>query len=163
MAELEKAYYSGESYRMAFVRSKISTILVNVYKMIRNIHEMSDGKYGELEKIFEKISNDLDQIVARKHTFRQGPFVLAIHDVRKKDKSQVGEKMANLGEISALPGIKVPQGFAITASATRHFLTEDAYRRNQPAPAESRSGRTRRSLQDLRGNAEDRYGGLSAR
>ncbi len=124
MAELEKAYYSGESYRMAFVRSKISTILVNVYKMIRNIHEMSGGKYGELEKIFEKISNDLDQIVARKHPFRQGPFVLAIHDVRKKDKSEVGEKMANLGEISALPGIKVPQGFAITASATRHFLTE---------------------------------------
>jgi pyruvate,water dikinase len=125
MAELEKAYYSGESYRMAFVRSKISTILVNVYKMIRNILEMSDGKYTELERIFEKISNDLNEIVARKHDFPQGPLILAINNIRKGDKDLAGEKMANLGEVSSLPGITVPQGFVITASATRHFLTAE--------------------------------------
>lgn len=125
MAELEKVYYSGESYRMAFVRSKISAILVNVYKMIRSILAMSDGKYTELEKIFEKISNDLNEIVARKHNFLQGPLILALNDVRKADKGQAGEKMANLGEISSLPGIVVPQGFVLTASATRHFLTAD--------------------------------------
>lgn len=125
MAELEKMYYSGESYRMAFVRSKISAILVNVYKMIRNILEMSDGKYTELERIFEEISNDLSKIVEKKQNFHQGPFILALDEVTKKEKDQAGEKMAHLGEISFLPGIKVPQGFVITASATRHFLTAD--------------------------------------
>ena len=45
--------------------------------------------------------------------------------MRKKDKDQAGEKMANLGEISTLPGINVPQGFVVTASATRHFLTDE--------------------------------------
>ena len=29
MAELEKIYYGGESYRMAVIRSKVTTILVN--------------------------------------------------------------------------------------------------------------------------------------
>ncbi len=125
MAELEKVYYSGESYRMAFVRSKISAIFINVYKMIRNILEMSDGKYTELERIFEKISNDITEIVEKKHSFRQGPFILTLDEVRRIDKDQVGEKMANIGEISSLPGIVVPQGFVITASATRHFLTVD--------------------------------------
>lgn len=125
MAELEKVYYSGESYRMAFVRSKITVILVNVYKMISNILEMSDGKYTELEKAFEKISNDISEIVDRKHVFVQGPLVMALDEVRRDDKDQAGEKMANLGEISFLPGVGVPQGFVITASATRHFLTAD--------------------------------------
>ncbi len=125
MAELEKMYYSGESYRMAFVRSKISAILVNVYKMVRNIIEMSDGKYRELEEIFERISNDLSEIVEKKHDYKEGPLILPLVEVTKKNKDQVGEKMANLGEISSLPGIMVPQGFVITASATRHFLTAD--------------------------------------
>ncbi len=123
MAELEKVYYNGESYRMAFVRSKISAILINVYKMIHNILAMSDGKYTELEPIFEKISNDINDIVERKRNFQQGPFIVELSEVRRKDKDQVGEKMANLGEISSLPGIMIPQGFVITASATRHFLT----------------------------------------
>lgn len=123
MAELEKVYYSGESYRMAFVRSKISAILVNVYKVIRNILEMSDGKYTELERIFEKISNEISEIVEKKQNFIQGSFILPVSEVRKVDREQAGEKMANLGEIAALPGIQVPQGFVITASATRHFLT----------------------------------------
>jgi pyruvate, water dikinase len=125
MAELEKMYYSGESYRMAFVRSKISAIFINVYKMIRNILAMSDGKYTELERIFEKISNDIAEIVEKKHNFLPGPFVLHLDEITRKEKDQVGEKMANIGEISSLPGIVVPQGFVITASATRHFLTVD--------------------------------------
>ena len=78
MAELEKVYYSGESYRMAFIRSKVTAILVNVYKMIRNLLEMSDGKYKELEVIFERIGNDLAAIVEKKPSFADGPLILPL-------------------------------------------------------------------------------------
>ena len=125
MAELEKVYYSGESYRMAFIRSKITATLVNVYKMIRNLLEMSDGKYKELEVIFEKIGNDLEVIVEKKTSFTQGPLILPLTEVDRKAKIQVGEKMANLGEVSQIAGCVVPHGFVVTASATRHFLTAD--------------------------------------
>ncbi|MBM9603061.1 PEP/pyruvate-binding domain-containing protein [Desulfopila inferna] len=122
MADLEKLYYSGESYRMAAVRSKITTILVNVFKMIRNLVEMSNGRYRTLETIFEKIGDDIDQIIERKPTFRKGPFIIPLNQVRTSTREQTGDKMAHLGEISRLPSIHVPQGFVITASATRHFL-----------------------------------------
>jgi pyruvate,water dikinase len=125
MAELEKIYYSGESYRMAFIRSRITAILVNVYKMIRNLLEMSEGKYKELEIIFERIGNELEAIVEKKPSFIQGPLILPLTEVDRKAKIQAGEKMANLGEVSRIPGCVVPQGFVITASATRHFLTAD--------------------------------------
>ncbi len=124
MAELEKIYYSGDSYRMAVVRSKLTTILVNVYKMIRNLLEMSEGRYRDLEAIFERIGNDIDAIVERRPVLRQGPFILGLDEVSREVRDQVGEKMANLGEAGAIAGLVVPRGFVVTASATRHFLTD---------------------------------------
>lgn len=123
MADLEKIYYSGESYRMAFIHSKITTILVNVYKMVRNLLEMSDGKYSELKTKFEKISNDLDEIIEKHPPYREGPFTLPLTEVSLGERDLVGDKIARLGEISSLPGITVPPGFVVTASATRHFLS----------------------------------------
>ena len=54
MAELEKLYYGEASYRMAHVHPKITTILVNVYKMIRNLLAMSEGRYADLDKSSKK-------------------------------------------------------------------------------------------------------------
>lgn len=124
MAELEKLYYSGESYRMAEARSKIVAILVNVYKIVRNLREMTSGKYAELESRFEKISDDITTIIESKPSFKTGPFILPLSQISRKLRRQTGDKMANLGEISGLPGITVPQGFVITASATNHFITD---------------------------------------
>lgn len=125
MAELEKIYYGHDSYRMAVIRSKITAILVNVFKMIRNLLDMSDGKFKELEPIFEKISHDLDEIIERKPVERHGPLILPLTEVNRKHTAQAGEKMAHLGEVTAIHGLVVPKGFVITASATRRFLTAD--------------------------------------
>ncbi|WP_136806859.1 PEP/pyruvate-binding domain-containing protein [Desulfosediminicola flagellatus] len=123
MAELEKLYYSGESYRMAVIRSKITAILVNVYKMIRNLREMSGGRYAELERKFEGISKQLGTIVDSIPRHKDGPLILPLHDVSRAQREQVGEKMANLGEVAGLGDIRVPHGFVVTATATRRFLS----------------------------------------
>jgi pyruvate, water dikinase len=123
MAELEKIYYSGDSYRMAVVRSKVTTILVNVFKMIHNLREMADGRYQELETIFERIGNDLSAIFDQKPARREGPFIVTLAETDMHQREQTGEKMASLGEVGAIPGLMIPPGFIITASATSHFLT----------------------------------------
>ena len=55
--------------------------------------------YYELEEIFDRISADLSEIIERKPEFRDGPFILPLDEVTRKDREQVGEKMANLGEL----------------------------------------------------------------
>ena len=125
MAELEKLYYSGESYRMAVIRSKILTILVNVYKMIGNLIEMSDGKYRQLENVYERIKNDIDAIVVRQPPHSHGEYIIQLDQISRKDRDLTGDKMATLGELSKLKSITIPPGFVLTASATRHFLTTD--------------------------------------
>jgi pyruvate,water dikinase len=123
MAELEKIYYSGESYRMAAVRSKVTAILVNVFKMIKNLREMSGGRYEELETIFENIGRELDAIFERRPQRSEGPPILPLKEITLKQWDQVGEKMANLGEVTVRTDLKVPPAFVITASATRRFLS----------------------------------------
>ncbi len=125
MAELEKIYYGSKGYRMAVVRSKITTILVNVYKMISHLLAMSEGKYKELETVFERISQDIENIVERRPVLQKGPLVLPLDEVKREVRDQVGEKMANLGEVGAIDGLVIPKGFVVTASATRHFLTDE--------------------------------------
>ncbi|MFV0437534.1 MAG: PEP/pyruvate-binding domain-containing protein [Desulfopila sp.] len=123
MAELEKLYYSRDSYRMAAIRSKVTTILINVYKMIRNLRDMSGGGYPELSQIFDKISGEVSAILERRPERADGPLSMALTDVRWKHRELVGEKMASLGELAALADMRVPDGFVMTASATRRFLT----------------------------------------
>ena len=45
-------------------------------------------------------------------------------DLRLKDVPAVGGKNASLGELRALQGVRVPEGFALTAQAYREALAE---------------------------------------
>ena len=125
MAELEKLYYGEASYRMAHVHPKITTILVNVYKMIRNLLAMSEGRYADLDRIFERISNDLETIVEAKPQYRIGPAIIPLSEISREDRDLVGDKMANLGEAGRISGLNIPPGFVVTATATRSFLTPE--------------------------------------
>ncbi len=123
MAELEKIYYGQESYRMADIRSRITTVLTNVYKMIFNLMAMAPGRYSALEKTFEKISGEIGAIVDSVPQYADGPLVYDLQDISGKNRDQVGGKMANLGEIAGLPALTVPPGFVMSASATRRFIS----------------------------------------
>ncbi|MDJ0622840.1 MAG: PEP/pyruvate-binding domain-containing protein [Desulfocapsaceae bacterium] len=124
MADLEKIYYSGESYRMAAVRSKVTAILVNVYKMIRELRELSGGKYAELENRFDFISKEIEAVIERKPDPPKGPSILPLTEVSRKIRDLTGDKMANLAEAANVQGITIPQGFVLTAAATNYFITQ---------------------------------------
>ena len=54
-------------------------------------------------------------------------YVRWFHDIRLEDVPLVGGKNASLGELYSAPaseGIKVPNGFALTAQAYRDALAE---------------------------------------
>ncbi len=124
MAELEKLYYGQASYRMADIHQRITTIQINVYKMVANLLEMADGRYARLEKIVEDISEELDSLLQRQPSLPEGPDILPLEETDRENASLAGEKMARLGEVGQL-GITIPKGFIVTAVATRKILHKD--------------------------------------
>jgi len=123
MAEMEQALHSGQTFSMAFVRSRSTRVLVNVYKMIQHMLEMSDGQYRQLEPLYEKISAQVDGVINKMPRVHSGKWIVPLAAINRDMADQVGEKMANLGEVAGLAGVETPLGFAITVSASSHFLT----------------------------------------
>ncbi|PIE72040.1 MAG: pyruvate, water dikinase [Deltaproteobacteria bacterium] len=126
MAELEKLYHGQAPYRMADINQRITTIQINVYKMVSNLLEMADGRYTRLEKIVENITADLDTLLQQQPPPLHGPDILPLAETDRKKASLTGEKMARLGEAGQL-GISIPRGFIVTAAATRKILAKELH------------------------------------
>ena len=124
MSEAEEMLQSGKPFGMAFVRGNLTALSVNVYKMVQNLITLSDGRYKDLNERFRIIAEQIEHILSRQPEVAGTAFVLGMNEIDLKTVDQVGAKMANLGEIRNRIGLRVPNGFAITAAAARHFMEQ---------------------------------------
>ncbi len=122
MSEMEAALHSGEPFGMAFVRGQCTALGVAVFKMVQALLDMSNGRHADLPERFAAISGKIDAILSRQPEVAGKKFVLGIDEIDRRHVDQVGEKLANLGEIRNRIGLRVPEGFAVTAAASRRFL-----------------------------------------
>jgi pyruvate, water dikinase len=125
IAEMEQAFNSGRPFSMTFVHSHCTALSFQVYKMIQRLQELSDDRYAGLIPAFKVISEQMEAILAVRPVIAGGPFILEMNEIDRRSADQVGEKMANLGEIANRARLPVPDGFVITAAAAHHFLTEN--------------------------------------
>jgi pyruvate,water dikinase len=122
MSAAEEMLHSGKPFGMAFVRGDLTALTVNVYKMVHSLTALSDGRYKELDERFRVITERIETILSRQPEVAGGAYVLAMDEIDRSVIDQVGAKMANLGEIRKHLGLAVPDGFAVTAAAARHFM-----------------------------------------
>ncbi len=128
MAELEEAAVSGRPFGVAFIRGHCTALIVNVYKMVSNLRELSAGKYQNLQPAFLAVTRKIEELLAKQPAVPQGEYILPLSRVDRHAADLVGEKMANLGEIRNRVGLPVPEGFVITAAATHRFMAGSALR-----------------------------------
>jgi pyruvate,water dikinase len=122
MSAAEEMLHSGKPFGMAFVRGDLTALTVNVYKMVHSLTALSDGRYKELDERFRVITERIEAVLSRQPEVSGGAFVLSMDEIDRAAIEQVGAKMANLGEIRRHLGLRVPDGFAVTAAAARHFM-----------------------------------------
>ncbi len=122
MAEMEQALSVGHPFGMAFIRGNCTALSVNIYKMIHHLNRLADGRYAELDQPFRSITRQLEQVIASRPVTTEGAAILSMAEVDASMVDQVGEKMANLGEVRNRVGLRIPDGFVMTAAAARHFI-----------------------------------------
>jgi pyruvate,water dikinase len=126
MTDMEAALRGKHSFGMTFIRSHATAVCVNVFNIIRNLHELTGNRYQALESIFTGIEKQIDAILSRRQAPPVTELVLPLAAVRREMADGVGSKMANLGEITGqLPELAVPPGFAITAAAYELFMSHN--------------------------------------
>lgn len=122
MSKAEDMLQSGKPFGMAFVRGELTALTVNVYKMVHSLATLAGGRYGDLHDRFAQITGAIEAIMSRQPEVVSGPLALGLDAITRDDIDRVGGKMANLGELRNRLGVRVPEGFAITAWAAKHFM-----------------------------------------
>lgn len=122
MAEMEERAASGTPFGMAFVRGNCTALSANIYKMIKELGKLADGKYSALHPTFQEITACIENVLEKRGEQCDGKYILTMEEIDRHSIDQVGEKMANLGEIRNRIGLNTPDGFVITSSAARHFM-----------------------------------------
>lgn len=122
MSDMEEMLRSGKSFSMSYVRANCTAMSVNLFKLVQNINVLGENKYSELSNVSEELWKKINEQIEKKKIIPDREFVLPLEKVDREKTDQVGNKMANLGEVKNKIGLIVPDGFVITAPACERFL-----------------------------------------
>lgn len=123
MANIEQALAGELPFGMSFVKTSCVAATVSVLRLIHNLEQLSDGKHKKLSERFDTISSQINSLIhQKKEEIGDARIIIALNAVDRTMANLVGSKMANLGEICNRVGLRVPDGFVITAHAYRRFI-----------------------------------------
>ncbi len=125
MTDMEVALQGNRVFGMSFVRSRCTAASVNVYKIVKYLNELAPGKYGGLFERFKLIESQINALLSQSKPFADGPLIVPLAAVDNTVVDLVGAKMANLGMIKNQLGMRVPNGFVITAAAYQGFMEHE--------------------------------------
>ncbi|MBI9109934.1 PEP/pyruvate-binding domain-containing protein [Maridesulfovibrio ferrireducens] len=122
MAEMSEEARLNSLFGMSHVRSQSLKVSANVRQMIERLCRMNPGKYDALKDVFNIIVMEMEKASDSRSEQSRGPLILTMDEICAESISETGSKMAMLGEIRSELGLKVPEGFSITASAFMFFM-----------------------------------------
>ncbi len=138
MAALEEAMRGETLFSMSFVRANCTTVIANVFNMVRHLNGLTGNAYAELHDRLKEIQQRVADAIAPKETPPGEHLVIALNKTGFALAHEVGGKMASLGEAWRELGQDIPDGFVVTAGGYRRFieandLQEEINRRIQMA------------------------------
>ncbi len=122
MGEIERVLQGTTAFGMRFIRSRCTRVSTNVFQIIQHLDALAPGKYAVLFERFKDIQCRLNPLVDPPAVENKGPLVMALAAAGKSAADLVGPKMANLADLAAHLGIRIPQGFVITSAGFESFM-----------------------------------------
>ena len=94
----------------------------NIFNIIYNLNLISRKKYLKLFDVFAKIQASIKAELESQPVISKSSYLIPFEEITRDISDKVGEKMATLGELRNRLGMKVPEGFAFSASAYKQFM-----------------------------------------
>jgi len=122
MAAMEEALDGGRPFGMEFVRGTCTRVSSDVYRMIKALDALAPKKYFELYDRHALISELVASSIRSSLERGPGPNVLPFEAIGVGDLDETGAKAGNVALLRGLDGVRVPEGFVVTASGFRSFM-----------------------------------------
>ncbi|MBI4644762.1 MAG: phosphoenolpyruvate synthase [Deltaproteobacteria bacterium] len=122
MADMEEKLSGDFLFDTVYLQNQVERLGDNVSRLVTELNLLTENRYPELRSICQAIQEDLGRELITTPAIPPTPFVLPLSALTREMASSVGAKMANLGELGNRLHLRVPEGFAVTASAYKRFL-----------------------------------------
>jgi pyruvate,water dikinase len=120
-----------------------------VFKLISDISVLTQRKNVELFIAFETIQHQIQEELGGRHSFPNLRLTLPLESLNRDANEEAGNKMANLGEISNVLGLAVPDGFVVTTKAFFDFMNHNKLLKRVKEGVERLDGKSDAGLEEL--------------
>lgn len=122
LGDLEEKARGDYLFDINYVRSAVSALGRGVADVIDAMITLGGRPYAGLWDCYNGVDSALASILTGGHPVQPDAFTLSLDGITREHIGSVGSKLAQLGEMQSKLGLRVPDGFAITAWAYRHFI-----------------------------------------
>ncbi len=122
MADMEEKLSGEYLFDRHYLNTNTRSVADAVSGIIKSLDTLSQGKYKGLYHRFDEISRALETSLIQKKEIPVSDLTIPINNLTSAMSDMAGGKVANLGEIRNHLHLPVPDGFSITAYASKSFL-----------------------------------------
>lgn len=122
MTQLEEKLYNNQLISFPYLNGIISNLSKRIAIIVESLIQLSGGEYATLRDVYGQINKDIRRVLTGVEEPIYTPIIIPLAEVKKELVDKVGNKMANLGDMSYHCDQLIPVGFAATACAYIHFL-----------------------------------------
>lgn len=121
IADMEEKSQGEYLLDINYIRERLQTIRLGVREIIERLIALGGRRYAVLRKRFSQIDREIAALFPGSRAIRKDAFTVSLEGLSINRGFSVGNKSARLAEMRSL-GLPIPDGFAITAWAYKHFL-----------------------------------------
>jgi pyruvate, water dikinase len=125
ITDMEEMLRGRQIFGMSYVKTQADRAVFHVLRMVKNLDDLSNHRYGRLFEVLEEIKAKIQSELGLKKEPPPTESTLTYSQINKEMVDWVGGKNANLGEIHSQLHLPVPEGFAITTRAFDTFLANN--------------------------------------
>ncbi len=125
IADLEEKARGEYLFDTSYISSSLAELETALDEMTDDLAAIGGRRYAPLKARMREILAEIDALLDDTPEVREDSLTLPLSAIDGSRAWSVGNKTAQLGELRSRLSLPVPDGFAITAWAYRHFMTNN--------------------------------------
>ncbi len=122
MSDMEEKAQGDYLFDVNYIRQSLQDIRGGVVDIIDKMVILGGNQYRILKDRYNEIDGVLESVLPGNLPIADDDLTISFDKLNRKRATSVGSKNAQLGEMKARLKLPVPEGFAITARAYKHFV-----------------------------------------
>lgn len=122
IADMEEKAEGDYLFDTNYIRACLARLRPRVTGIIESMIALGGRDYETLRDRYRLIDTQIDVALPGNRPLLKDSYTRSFHKLERMHSYSVGSKNAQLGEMKSVLGLPVPDGFAITAWAYKHFI-----------------------------------------